>query len=130
MSAIVLFDGECNFCDSSVQFIIKRDSKGYFNFASLQSDVGQKLLIEYDVPADMDSFMLLEDGKAYFKSSAALRICKHLYGGWKLLYALLILPVPIRNAFYDFIARNRYKWFGKKDDHCMLPSPDVRRRFL
>jgi predicted DCC family thiol-disulfide oxidoreductase YuxK len=130
MSAIVLFDGECNFCDSSVQFIINRDVKGYFNFASLQSDVGQKLLKEHHVPAEMDSFMLIEDGKTYFKSSAALRICRHLADGWKLLYALLIVPAPIRNVFYDFIARNRYKWFGKKDDHCMLPSPDVRKRFL
>ena len=130
MSAIVLFDGECNFCDSSVQFIINRDVKGYFNFASLQSDVGQKLLKEHHVPAEMDSFMLIEDGKTYFKSSAALHICRHLAGGWKLLYALLIVPGPIRNVFYDFIARNRYKWFGKKEDHCMLPSPDVRRRFL
>ncbi len=130
MSAIVLFDGECNFCDSSVQFILKRDFKEYFYFASLQSDVGQQLLKEYDVPADMDSLILIEDGTAHVKSSAALRICKHLAGGWKLLYAMLIIPSPIRNAFYDFIARNRYKWFGKKDDHCMLPSLDVHRRFL
>ncbi|OMP68413.1 thiol-disulfide oxidoreductase DCC family protein [Domibacillus epiphyticus] len=130
MSSIVLFDGECNFCDSSVQFIIKRDSKGYFHFASLQSDVGRKLIKEYNVSEDVDSIMLVENGKAYFKSAAALRISRHLAGGWKLFYALMVVPSPIRNLLYDFIARNRYKWFGKKEDHCMLPSPDVRKRFL
>ncbi|OLN21745.1 thiol-disulfide oxidoreductase [Domibacillus antri] len=130
MSAIVLFDGECNFCDSSVQFIIKRDAERYFHFASLQSDVGRKLTKEYNVPDDMDSMMLVEDGKAYFKSAAALRISRHLSRRWNMLYALVIVPSPIRDLFYDFIARNRYKWFGKKEDHCMLPSPDVRKRFL
>lgn len=130
MSAIVLFDGECNFCDASVQFIIQRDSRGYFNYASLQSDVGQKLLTEFHIPKETDSFVLVEDGKAYIKSAAALQITRHLDGAWKFLYALIIVPAPLRNFVYDYIAANRYKWFGKKADHCMLPSPEVRQRFL
>lgn len=130
MTAIVLFDGECNFCDASVQFIIKRDQKGFFNYASLQSEVGQDLLREHDIPQDIDSFMLIEDGKAYMRSAAALRIARHLDGAWKLLYGFIVVPAPIRDAIYDYIAANRYKWFGKKDDHCMLPSPEVRQRFL
>jgi predicted DCC family thiol-disulfide oxidoreductase YuxK len=130
MTAIVLFDGDCNFCDASVQFIIQRDSKGYFNYTSLQSDVGQKLLKEHNIPEDLDSFMLIEDGQAYTKSAAALQVARHLDGAWKLLYAFIVVPAPLRNLIYDYIAANRYKWFGKKDDHCMLPSPEVRQRFL
>lgn len=129
MNPIILFDGECNFCDSSVQFIIKNDSKGIFHFASLQSDTGQELLKKHDVPSDIDSMILIEGDKVYYKSAAALRICRHLKGAWKLLYALLIVPRPIRNIVYDFIAKNRYKWFGKKES-CMLPSPSVRARFI
>lgn len=82
------------------------------------------------MPEDLDSFMLVEEGEAYIKSAAALRITRHLDGAWKLLYALIVLPAPLRNFVYDYIAANRYKWFGKKDDHCMLPSPEVRQRFL
>ncbi|WP_309090697.1 thiol-disulfide oxidoreductase DCC family protein [Domibacillus sp.] len=130
MTAIVLFDGDCNFCDASVQFIIQRDSKGYFNYASLQSDVGQKLLKEHNIPKDLDSFVLVEDGQAYIKSTAALRVARRLDGAWKLLYALIAVPAPLRNLVYDYVAANRYKWFGKKSDHCMLPSPEVRQRFL
>ncbi|MEK4030477.1 thiol-disulfide oxidoreductase DCC family protein [Pseudobacillus sp. FSL P4-0506] len=129
MNPIILFDGECNFCDSSVQFIIKNDPKGIFHFASLQSDTGQSLLKKHRVPSDIDSMILIEGDKVYYKSAAALRICKHLKGAWKLLYALIIVPRPIRNIAYDFIAKNRYKWFGKKES-CMLPSPSVRARFI
>ena len=112
-----------------VQFIIKRDPKGRFRFTSLQSDIGQSMLKNYYVPSDMDSFILIEDGKVFYKSSAALRICRHLIGAWKLLYIFIFIPAPIRNLFYNIIANNRYKWFGKKDS-CMLPSPDIRKRFL
>ncbi|RJS61936.1 thiol-disulfide oxidoreductase DCC family protein [Bacillus sp. PK3_68] len=129
MNPIILFDGECNFCDSSVQFIIKNDPKGIFHFASLQSDTGRSLLKKHRVPSDIDSMILIEGDKVYYKSAAALRICKHLKGAWKLLYALIIVPRPIRNIAYDFIAKNRYKWFGKKES-CMLPSPSVRARFI
>ncbi|KMY53369.1 thiol-disulfide oxidoreductase [Bacillus sp. FJAT-27231] len=129
MHPVVLFDGECNFCDSSVQFIIKNDPKGMFHFASLQSDTGQELLKKHHVPSDIDSMILIEGDKVYYKSAAALRICRHLKGAWKLLYAFIIVPRPIRNIAYDFIAKNRYKWFGKKES-CMLPSLSVRARFI
>ena len=129
MNPVILFDGECNFCDSSVQFIIKNDPKGIFHFASLQSDTGQELLKKHHVPSNIDSMILIEENKVYYKSAAALRICRHLKGAWKLLYAFIVVPRPLRNVAYDFIAKNRYKWFGKKES-CMLPSPSVRARFI
>jgi predicted DCC family thiol-disulfide oxidoreductase YuxK len=129
MQPVILFDGVCNFCDASVQFILDRDDKEMFRFASLQSEAGQELLKKYNVPDGVDSMILIEDGKVYYKSAAALRISRHLKGAWKLLYALIIVPAPIRNLVYDLIAKNRFKWFGKKDS-CMLPPPNVRKRFL
>ncbi|WP_163971085.1 thiol-disulfide oxidoreductase DCC family protein [Oceanobacillus halotolerans] len=129
MDKIILFDGECNFCDQSVQFIIKRDPKGYFKFASLQSDVGKKLLKKHHVPENIDSFVLIDDDNCYVQSSAALRVCKHLKGTWKIPFILLIVPKPIRDFFYKIIAANRYKWFGTKKS-CMIPTPEERKRFL
>ena len=129
MMNVILFDGVCNFCDHSVQFIIKRDKKALYHFASIQSDAGQEILRKYHVPADIDSIILVEGHKYFYKSSAVLRVCKNLKGGWKLLYCLLIVPKPLRDYFYSIVARNRYKWFGKKDS-CMLPSPEIRKRFL
>ncbi len=129
MDKIILFDGECNFCDYSVQFIIKRDKKSLYKFTSIQSDIGQKILSNYNVDNNINSFILIENNKCYFKSSAALRVCKNLSGAWKLLYILLVLPKKFRDFFYNIIAKNRYKWFGKKDS-CMLPSPEIRKRFL
>ncbi len=128
---IVLFDGECNFCDKSVQFIIKRDPRGIFAFASLQSEAGRQLLKEYQVPEEIDSIILLEpdNHKYYMKSSAALKICKNLSGLWSMLYFFKLVPKTIRDRVYDLIARNRIKWFGRKDQ-CMLPSPEIRKRFL
>lgn len=129
MVQIILFDGDCNFCDKSVQFIIKRDPRGFYKFASLQSKIGQKLIKQHNIPANLDSFILVTDEKSYTKSSAALHVCKNLTGLWKTFYLLLIIPRPIRDFFYHIIANNRYKWFGKKD-HCILPSPEIRKRFL
>lgn len=129
MRGIILFDGVCNFCDLSVQFIIKRDPAGNFQFASLQSEISQSLLKEHEVPENADSVVLIENGRYYLKSSAALRICRDLSGLWRLIYILIIVPKPIRDFCYDILARNRYKWFGKKD-HCKVPSPEVRNRFL
>ena len=129
VNKVILFDGECNFCDSSVQFIIKRDKKALYKFAAIQSDVGQERLRKHNVPANIDSFILVDGEQCYYKSSAALRVCKDLTTGWKLLYCLLIVPRPIRDYFYNIVARNRYKWFGKRDS-CMLPSPEIRKRFL
>ncbi len=129
MQPVILFDGVCNFCDASVQFILDRDDKEMYRFASLQSDAGQKLLKEHNVSDDVDSMVLIEDGKVYYKSAAALRISRNLNGAWKLLYILILVPAPLRNMVYDLIAKNRFKWFGQKDS-CMLPPPNVRRRFL
>lgn len=129
MNGIILFDGECNFCNSSVQFIIKRDKKAYFTFTSLQSEIGKTYRKQFSIPKDVDSLILIEGGHCYMKSSAALRICKKLDGGWKILSSFLLIPSPLRNVCYDVIAKNRYKWFGKQE-RCMLPSPEIKKRFL
>ena len=127
---ILLFDGVCNMCDGFVQFIMKRDKPGKFRFAPLQSEAGQQLLQHFDLTSDkIDSVVLIDNGKSYIKSTAALRAGKKLGGLWGLPYILIIVPASIRNAGYDFIARNRYKWFGEKDA-CMIPTPEVRSRFL
>ncbi|MEK3979882.1 thiol-disulfide oxidoreductase DCC family protein [Psychrobacillus sp. FSL K6-2836] len=129
MPAIVLFDGECNFCDASVQFIIKRDPKGYFQFAAQQSDIGVTLRTKYAVPDTLDSILVIDQHKVYNSSDAALQISKHLNGLWRYLHVLKVIPKPIRNVVYKFIAKNRYAWFGKKDS-CMIPPPEIRNRFL
>jgi len=127
--AIVMFDGVCNLCNGAVQFIIKRDSAGRFRFAALQSHVGQALLERYELSKEMDSFVLIEGDNVYMKSSAVLRICRRLKGGWPLLTVFLVVPRPIRDAVYHFVARNRYRWFGKQEA-CMLPTPELKERFL
>ncbi|MFU0789511.1 thiol-disulfide oxidoreductase DCC family protein [Virgibacillus proomii] len=129
MDKIILFDGICNFCDRSVQFILKRDKQEQFLFASLQGGVGQKLFKKYRIPSNMNSLVLLDGEKYYVKSTAALRICKELAGVWKLLYGLIIIPRPIRDFVYQFIANHRYQWFGQKKS-CSLPSAKTRKRFL
>jgi predicted DCC family thiol-disulfide oxidoreductase YuxK len=126
---IVLFDGVCNFCDASVQFIIRHDKTNSLKFASLQSSLGQRLIAQYNIPKETDSVIFIEDGRAYVKSDAALRIAKYFGGIWKLIQVFTIVPSSVRNFFYDSIARNRYKWFGKKDA-CMIPTPEQRERFL
>lgn len=130
MSAIILFDGDCHFCDKSVQFIIQRDPRSRFQFASLQSDKGRELLLQYNIPHDTDSLVLIQNGKACLESTAALTISRQLKGFWQLAYLLILIPAPLRNAFYRWFASNRYKWFGKKDDSCPIPTPDVLKRFL
>lgn len=129
MDAIILYDGECNLCNSSVQFIIKHDSAAYFHFTSLQGLEGKKILNHYQQQNDGSSMILIEKGKIYRKSTAALRICRNLNGFWKLAHFFIVIPAPIRNLFYNFIAKHRYKWFGKKQS-CMLPSPEIQKRFL
>lgn len=129
MSAIILFDGVCNFCEGSVQFIIKRDKAAYFQFASIQSKIGQELLSQFKVPTDIDSVILIEQGKAYTESTAALKISRHLNRFWFLCYPLILLPRFIRDFFYRVIAKNRYRLFGKSDT-CMLPTATQRHRFL
>ncbi len=127
---IVLFDGVCNLCSSSVQFILKRDTKNQFLFGSLQGETGQAYLKKFNLPADaFNSFMLVEDDALYTRSTAALRMVKHLGGTWSLLYAFIIVPKFIRDGVYNFIAKNRYKWFGKKEA-CWVPTPDLNAKFL
>lgn len=126
---VILFDGVCNFCNASVQFILQRDPNGYFRFASQQGTAGQQLMRRLDVPSSMDSIVLIEDGHAYFKSDAALRICRQLNGFWRIGAWLLLVPRPVRHFFYDILAKYRYTWFGKSES-CMLPKPEHRNRFL
>ena len=127
---IILFDGICNFCDGAVNFVLKQDKKAVFRFAPLQSQAGQKLLEQYQVQKkDFDSFVLIQDGKAYQKSSAALKVLDRLPWYWKWTQVFWIVPKFMRDAVYDFIAGSRYKWFGEKEK-CMIPTPDVRNRFL
>lgn len=129
MSGIILFDGECNFCNSSIQFIIKRDKKAHFTFASLQSEIGKTYREQFGISKDVDSLVLIEGERCFIKSSAALRISKKLDGRWKLFSAFLLIPPPLRNVCYDVIAKNRYKWFGKQES-CMLPTTEIKKRFL
>ena len=129
MEKIILFDGVCNLCNSSVQFVIKRDPDGHFKFASLQSEIGQSLLEQHGFNKEIDSFVLIENQRIYSKSSAALRVCRNLNGFWKVFSILRILPPSFRDFFYDIVAKNRYKWFGKKES-CMLPTKEMKKRFL
>lgn len=127
---VILFDGVCNFCNGAVNFTIKRDKKKVIKFAALQSATGAALAEQYGVSAnDLRSFLFVEDGIIYNRSTAALRVCRYLKGLWPLCYAFIIVPAFIRNGIYDFIAKHRYKWFGERDA-CMIPTPDVRSRFL
>ncbi len=127
---IILFDGICNFCNSSVNFIIDRDKRNIFQFASLQSDFGQKCLNDFNLPTDsFSTLILVSNGKYFTRSTAALRIAKELSLPVNLTFAFIIIPPFIRNIFYDIISRNRYKWFGKKDA-CRIPSPEERAKFI
>jgi predicted DCC family thiol-disulfide oxidoreductase YuxK len=127
---IVLFDGVCNLCNRLVQFIIKKDKKKQFLFASLQGKTGQEILKKSNLPAnDFHSFILVEGDRIYTRSTAALKMMRKLSGGWKLLYGFIIVPAFIRNVVYNWIARNRYKWYGRKEE-CMIPTPELKERFL
>ena len=128
---IILFDGVCNLCNSSVQFVIKRDVNDVFQFAALQSETGKRLLTERNIDTqEVDSIILIEPNIAYYtKSTAALEIGKHLKGVKAISSILLWLPEALRNIVYDFIARNRYKWYGKKDN-CMIPSEEIKSKFI
>ena len=127
---IILFDGVCNLCHRSVQFVLPRDKKGVFRFASLQSPVGQALLKKYGLSdGQTDSFVLVEMGRVYTRSSAALRVVKKLKGLWPLLTVTWIVPRPLRDRVYDYVARHRYQWFGKEES-CWLPTPEWKGRFL
>lgn len=126
---VILFDGVCNLCSGSVRFILKRDKEKRFLFASLQSNYGQNLLKQFDLPADnFNSFILFQDGKIYSRSTAALKMFSQLKNwGWVKIFR--VVPTVIRDAVYSLIANNRYRWFGKKEE-CWLPTKDLKERFL
>ena len=126
---IIFFDGVCNLCNSSVQFVIKKDKENKFRFASLQSEAGQEILHQFNLSQnDFNSFILFEDGKLYTRSTAALRVLSQLKG-WKWSRVFNWVPRFLRDGVYNVIARNRYKWFGKRDS-CMLPTENLVSRFL
>lgn len=127
---IVLFDGVCNLCNASVNRIIDRDPGDTFRFAALQSEVGRSLAAEHGIDADrLGSLVLIEDGQAYVRSTAALRIARRLNGPLRLLWPLVIVPAPLRDLVYRLVANNRYRLFGKRD-RCRLPTEQDRARFL
>ncbi len=127
---ILLFDGVCNLCNGFVQFVINRDPEGHFRFAALQSATAQDLLKAHNISTkDMDTVVLVENGKAYVRSEVALRMASKFGGLWPVLGIFRILPLFIRDRIYDFIAKNRYRWFGEKDQ-CMIPTPELKSRFL
>lgn len=126
--AVILFDGQCNFCNFWVNFIIKHDKKGYFKFAPLQSERANELIFAPTLP-EYNSVILIEKGKIYALSNASLRIARRLDGLWKCLYIFIIIPPFIRNWVYRLIAKNRYLFFGKRDE-CMIPDKKVLDRFL
>ncbi len=127
---ILLFDGVCNLCSKTVQFIIKNDPKAKFRFASVQSHSGQLLLTQLGLPLDtFNSLIYIRDKRFYLKSTAVLKVLQELRGGWKFLYCLIILPRFIRDFVYDFIAKRRYFIFGKSET-CWIPSPEYLDRFL
>lgn len=127
---IILFDGVCNLCNGFVVYIIKRDKNDIFRFAALQSEAGEELLKKFNIDrVNTDSIILVENEKYYERSSAALHIAKNLSGAFPLLYGFIIIPRFIRDTIYDWIARNRYKWFGKKES-CMIPTKELQSKFL
>ncbi len=128
---LVLFDGVCNLCNGAIQFMIRHDKDDTFRYAALQSDIGKKLMMQRNIDTEkVDSIILIEPGVAYYnKSDAALQIGKHLKGYRTISSLLHLIPSGLRNIVYDFIARNRYKWYGKKEA-CMIPTPELKAKFL
>ena len=128
---IILFDGVCNLCNGAIQFVLKRDKKDVFRYAALQSGIGQQMISERGIDTSItDSIILVEPGVAYYtKSEAALEIAREFGGLWPLFQIFKWMPATLRDLVYDFVARNRYSWFGKKDQ-CMIPTPELQAKFL
>jgi len=125
---VILFDGVCNLCNGFVRFVIARDPHSRFQFGPLQSDAAQRLLAGAP-PVSGESVVLIEDGRVFRRSTAALRILRRLTLPWPFAYIAVLVPRPLRDAVYDVVARNRYEWFGRRDT-CMVPTPEVHQRFL
>ena len=127
---VLLFDGVCNLCNGLVRFVVDRDPEGKFRFASLQSDVGAEFLDAAGLPTDeFDTFVLLDDDGVHLRSTAAIRVFRGLGLPYSLIYPLIVLPKPIRDAAYDVVASRRYAWFGRTEE-CRIPTPEERDRFL
>jgi len=127
---VLLFDGVCNLCNATVNFIIDRDPRKLFRFAPLQSEIGRRVLAEYGLSTeDFRTFVLIENGRCYTRSTAALRVLGTLGGLWPLVRIFLLVPRPIRDGIYSFVATHRYKWFGRTEA-CRIPTPDIEDRFL
>jgi predicted DCC family thiol-disulfide oxidoreductase YuxK len=130
MASLVLFDGVCNLCDAFVQFVMARDPGGQFQFGALQSAAARRVLELHDAPEPLpDALVLVEDGRVFTGSTAALRIARRLTFPWSLASALLAVPRPLRDGIYAIVARHRYRWFGRRD-HCLVPTPALRARFI
>ncbi|WP_019912952.1 thiol-disulfide oxidoreductase DCC family protein [Paenibacillus sp. HW567] len=128
--SVVLIDGVCHLCQGLVRFILPRDPKGRFLFAPLQSQISRELMLENGlVPGGLSTVVLLENGVCYTESAAVLRIARGLRFPWPAVYVFIIVPRPLRDSLYRFVARNRYRWFGR-DEQCLVPTPEIRRRFL
>jgi predicted DCC family thiol-disulfide oxidoreductase YuxK len=127
---VILFDGECGFCSAWVRFVLRWDERERYLFAPLQSDAGRNLLTKFELPThDLSTVVLVERGRAYTKSTAALRVLRSCGGLWALAYAFILVPRPIRDVVYDFVARRRNSWFGRSRE-CSLPSVEMHHRFL
>jgi predicted DCC family thiol-disulfide oxidoreductase YuxK len=126
---IILFDGHCNLCSGWVRFVLAREGRTRFRFASLQSAAGQQLLAAHGVPPDLQTVVLIDEGRAFVRSAAALRTFGQLRAPWPLLSALRVCPAPLRDWIYRIVARHRYRWFGRQEV-CFLPSPELKDRFL
>jgi predicted DCC family thiol-disulfide oxidoreductase YuxK len=127
--SLLLFDGECNVCNATVLFVVDRDPNERFQFASLQSDLGRSKLREHGLPFDLNTVVLVEGGRAFVRSDAALRVARRLRWPWPLFFALMVVPRVMRDTLYSWFAGHRYAWFGKADQ-CRLPTPELRRRML
>lgn len=127
--AIIFFDGHCHLCCGSVQFILTRDLKAYFQYGPIDGATATSLFTQWETDSIPDSIVLYENGTFYARSTAALRVARNLSGGWPLLYAFMIIPAPIRDWVYTIIAKNRYKWFGRPET-CWMPKPEWKQRFL
>jgi len=129
-SPVLLFDGVCNLCNASVQWVLLHDRKGIFQFAALQSETGQNLLRKWGRPThDFDSVVLVDGDRLLLHSDAPLEIVRRIGGAWQLLYVFKIIPRPLRDAVYRWVARNRYRWFGRQAE-CMLPRKEWKERFI
>ncbi len=127
---LILFDGVCNLCNASVQFVIRHDSAAKFRFAAIQSEIGREIFQRHGLdPANLQTFVFITDGRIFLRSDAAIEVVARFGGAWKLLRVFSLVPRSVRDAIYSFIAQNRYRWFGRQEV-CMIPTPEIKERFL